>query len=153
MSETIPKTLRAHVLCIVLVSACALGFPADALGFPADALAEPADALAEPTDALAEPTDATADGDGPFEMPTLTTTVIGKRPPPPGTNSRIDAKEIALRGARNLAEAIAGEPSVEVNPGPKSGATLQVRGFDERAVLLMIDDQTQGIIEIDPVVQ
>jgi len=66
-------------------------------------------------------------------------TVVARRLPAPGTTTFIDAKEIALRGARNVAEALEAEPSVEVNQGPKAGATLQIRGFDEKAVLLMIE--------------
>lgn len=76
---------------------------------------------------------------GPCEIPSFTKVVVAKRPPPVGTTSRIDATEIALRGARNVAEALEGEPSVEVNQGPKAGATLQARGFDEKSVLLMVE--------------
>ena len=73
------------------------------------------------------------------EAPTFTTVVTGKQAPPLGTVSKIDANEISLRGARNVPAALALEPSVEVNQGPKAGATLQIRGFDERAILLMIE--------------
>jgi outer membrane receptor protein involved in Fe transport len=73
-------------------------------------------------------------------LPAEVTTVIrARRPPPPGTRTTLDADEIALRGARNLAEALAAEPSVEIQLGPKSGATLQIRGFDERASLVLFE--------------
>ncbi|GEM_PF-1228110 len=68
-----------------------------------------------------------------------TTVIVGKRPPPPGTITQVDAREISLRGARNLPEAIAAEPSVDIQQGPKAGATLQIRGFDERSVLVTIE--------------
>jgi len=67
------------------------------------------------------------------------TVVVARRPQPLGSVSRIDAKEISLRGARNVPDALRLEPSVEINQSPKQGSTLQMRGFDERASLLMIE--------------
>jgi outer membrane cobalamin receptor len=109
-------------------------------GRPADVRATGAAPTPKPVPVTGLPLCETAESNsGPCEIPSFTTIVTAKRPPPVGTTSRIDATEIALRGARNIAEALEGEPSVEVNQGPKAGATLQVRGFDERAVLLMIE--------------
>ncbi len=68
-----------------------------------------------------------------------TTLVKGKHLPPPGTVTQIDANEISLRGARNVPEALALEPSIEVQQAPKQGSTLQIRGFEERATLLMME--------------
>jgi iron complex outermembrane receptor protein/outer membrane receptor for ferrienterochelin and colicins len=67
-------------------------------------------------------------------------TVIQAPPSPPvGSVSRLDAEEIERRGARTLPDVLALEPSVEVNRSPKAGASLQLRGFDERAVLLLFE--------------
>ncbi len=128
---------------------CALALPAWGAAEPQTAADEPfvpeEAASHDPPDAEDAPTPALplcggdAADDGRCTIPSFTTIVTGKRPPPPGSHARIDAREIELRGARNVAEAVAGEPSIEVNQGPKTGATLQVRGFDERAVLLMIE--------------
>ena len=71
--------------------------------------------------------------------PLYTTVVIDKRPNAAGTESQIDEAEIALRGARNLPDALVVEPSVEVNRSPKAGATLQIRGFDEKSILLLFE--------------
>lgn len=66
-------------------------------------------------------------------------TVIARRPPPPGTQTRISAAELNLRGATNLPEALELEPAIDVQEGPKSGSVLQIRGFDERAVLVLFE--------------
>ena len=66
-------------------------------------------------------------------------TVTAKRSPAPGTIKEIDADEISLRGARNLPEVLATEPSVEVTQSPKAGSTLQIRGFDEKSILILFE--------------
>jgi outer membrane cobalamin receptor len=66
-------------------------------------------------------------------------TVTAQRPSPPGTVKKIDAAEISLRGARNLPDVLATEPAVEVNRSPKAGATLQIRGFDEKSILVLFE--------------
>ena len=71
--------------------------------------------------------------------PDYKATVVAKRPPPPGTRTEIDRREIDLRGAANLPEALEMEPSIDVQEGPKSGSVLQIRGFDERAVLVLFE--------------
>ena len=73
------------------------------------------------------------------ESDLYTSTVTAKRPPAPGNVVEIDAEEIALRGARNLPEALALEPSVEVSRSPKAGASLQIRGFDEKSILILFE--------------
>jgi outer membrane receptor protein involved in Fe transport len=76
---------------------------------------------------------------GSASAPNYRATVIGRRPPPPGTRTTISALELSLRGGTNLPEALALEPSIDIQEGPKSGSVLQIRGFDERAVLLLFE--------------
>ena len=71
--------------------------------------------------------------------PQYTTVVVAKRPSPVGEGARISQEEIGLRGGRNLPETLAVEPSVEVNRSPKTGATLEIRGFDEKSVQLLYE--------------
>ena len=71
--------------------------------------------------------------------PAYHATVIARRPPPPGTQTVITSAEMDLRGATNLPEALELEPSIDVQDGPKSGSVLQIRGFDERAVLVLFE--------------
>lgn len=73
------------------------------------------------------------------EDPAYSSVITGKRPFSPGTVVKLDKDEIALRGARNLPEALATEPGVEVSRSPKAGSTLQIRGFDEKSVLLLFE--------------
>jgi outer membrane cobalamin receptor len=126
----------------VILVAVALGF----LVFPqAASAAEPetssdagASPVFEPTTSPETSDNKSTDATNPTGEAT-TTVVIGKRLPPPGTISQIDAKEISLRGARNVPEALALEPSIEVQQSPKQGATLQIRGFEEREILIMME--------------
>ncbi len=96
---------------------------------PVDHAAPPLDAIDAPPTAQAMNTDA----------PEYRATVIARRPPPPGTRTEINARELTLRSATNLPEALALEPSIDIQEGPKSGSELQIRGFDERAVLVLFE--------------
>jgi outer membrane cobalamin receptor len=73
------------------------------------------------------------------EDPLYTSIVVAKRPRPMGEFIRIDKTEIAIRGARNLPDALVLEPNVEVNQSPKAGSTLEIRGFDEKSILLLFE--------------
>jgi iron complex outermembrane receptor protein len=75
----------------------------------------------------------------PSEEPSFAATAVVERPHSLGTYSRIDADDISLGGARNVPQALAMEPGLEVHESPKAGGTLEIRGFDERASLLMIE--------------
>lgn len=72
-------------------------------------------------------------------MPRYEAVVRGRRPSAAVTRSLLGANELALRGARNVPQALETEPSVEIQRSPKAGGTLQVRGFDENAVLVTVD--------------
>ena len=73
------------------------------------------------------------------KTPEYRATVVARRPPPPGTRTKIDARELTLRAATNLSEALELETSIDIQEGPKSGSELQIRGFDERAVLVLFE--------------
>ena len=73
------------------------------------------------------------------KTPEYRATVVARRPPPLGTRTKIDARELTLRAATNLSEALELETSIDIQEGPKSGSELQIRGFDERAVLVLFE--------------
>lgn len=126
-------------LALVVVASCPAYAPLDARAESDTDTGARASSAQTPMQAAQAACDDTEGNTSPCEVPTFTTTVVSKRRPSPGTNSRIDAKEISLRGARSVPEALVMEPSVEVHRSPKAGATLQIRGFDERAALLTIE--------------
>ena len=74
------------------------------------------------------------------EVPAENCTVIQAPPSPPvGTVSHLDAAEIERRGAGSLPDVLDQEIGVEVNRSPKAGATLQLRGFDERSMQVLFE--------------
>jgi len=67
------------------------------------------------------------------------TVVRSIRPESPGTSTTVTAEDIEMTGARTVPEALALVPGLEISTSPKQGATLRLRGFDERAMLIMYD--------------
>jgi len=66
--------------------------------------------------------------------------VVGRRAARKGTVTTLGEADIERSGARNVGEVLGSLPGAAVQWHPKSGATLQVRGFDQRAALLLVDD-------------
>lgn len=75
----------------------------------------------------------------PVTDPAYITVVSADRLPPVGTLTQIDRNEITLRGGRTLPDILELEPAVEVNRTPKTGAELQLRGFDEKSIRLLFE--------------
>lgn len=66
--------------------------------------------------------------------------VVGRRAARKGTVTRVTAAQMERSGARSVDEVLDAVPGVAVQRHPKSGATVHIRGFDERATLLLVDD-------------
>ncbi len=75
----------------------------------------------------------------PVAAPVFETQVVGRRALPKSSPVRISDDDIRLRGASTVPEALEGLPGVEINTGTKAGDSLQIRGLDERGVLLLLD--------------
>ncbi|MBN2526543.1 MAG: TonB-dependent receptor plug domain-containing protein [Deltaproteobacteria bacterium] len=83
-----------------------------------------------------------------------TTVVLAKRTEPVGTRTKIDSDEIQRRGARTVPDVLSFEPAVEVNRAPKTGATLQIRGYNEKSIQILFEgipvaEVYDGHFEID----
>ena len=149
MPAIFPVAARAAALLLSLTPPAALtqeavlARPVSAERGRANAVVERPEATLAPAAVSAGDVPAIADSPGeqrlPAEAPEYRATVVARRPPPPGTQTVINAREMDLRGATNLPEALALEPSIDVQEGPKSGSALQIRGFDERAVLVLFE--------------
>ncbi len=100
---------------------------------PSPAAAAPASA---PPAAPAAPP--AADGAPPAE-PRLRSVVLGRRRRSSASRTHLSARELSLRGARSLPDALADEASVGLNESPKAGTSLEIRGFDERSIQVLLE--------------
>jgi outer membrane receptor protein involved in Fe transport len=97
---------------------------------------------------------ADADATTPEMNETFSTVVSAKRAEPVGTRTHIDHDEMMARGGRTVPDVLALEPAVEVTRAPKTGATLQIRGFNEKSILILFEgipiaEVYDGHFEID----
>lgn len=128
-----------RIRLFALASIASLAAPLSLPAFADSEAPAPADDASPAVPESAVPAAAEASVEEEDAAPDYKATVVARRPPPPGTRTEIDRHEMDLRGATNLPEALEMESSIDVQEGPKSGSVLQIRGFDERAVLVLFE--------------